>query len=79
MSLSTLIRVRALLLLATVALAACPHLPPVSGCQPTAQSCDGNRPRVCSASQRWEPVGDLPCSGACVVTANIAHCAAVAP
>lgn len=57
----------------------CPRLPPVSGCAPTSQACHNGRPVVCSASQRWEPVGDLACSavgGACVVNdAGVAHCA----
>ena len=62
--------------LAGLALVGCPHLPPVSGCAPTAQSCIEGRPHVCSASQRWEPAGDVVCRGACVVgDAGIAHCA----
>ena len=62
--------------LAALALVGCPHLPPVSGCAPTAQSCIEGRPHVCSASQRWEPAGDVVCRGACVVgDAGIAHCA----
>lgn len=55
-----------------------PRLPPVSGCTPAAQSCRGDRPVVCSASQRWEPAGDRTCAsvgGVCVVTGDVAHCA----
>lgn len=55
-----------------------PRLPPVSGCTPAAQSCRDDRPHICSASQRWEPVGDRTCAsvgGVCVVTGGVAHCA----
>lgn len=68
-------------LLATLAgavLTGCPRLPPVSGCTPRAYRCtDSGRPEVCSSSQRWEPIGDEPCSAAgnvCVVD-RTAHCA----
>lgn len=71
----------ALMLLALFALplVAChPRLPPVSGCEPEEQSCRGDRPHICSASQRWEPAGDRTCAsvgGVCVVTGRVAHCA----
>ena len=62
---------RALLLGAL--LLGCPKLPPVSGCTPLAQSCRDGIPHVCSATQRWEPAGDVAC--ACVVTdAGVAVC-----
>ena len=60
------------------ALYGCPRLPPVAGCQPTAQTCIGDRPHVCSASQRWEPAGDVSCAttgGACAVAGGVAYCA----
>ena len=63
----------ALMLLALFALSlvAChPRMPPVSGCTPSVYDCRDGRPVVCSASQRWEPIGDLPCAavgGVCVV------------
>jgi len=71
------------LILAALALAACsPRLPPVSGCTPGASTCLRDRPAICSSSQRWEPVGDLPCAsvgGACIVTDGVtAHCAPLA-
>jgi len=54
-----------------VALHGChPRLPPVSGCAPRVYDCRDGRPVVCSASQRWEPIGDVPCSsvgGVCAV------------
>jgi hypothetical protein len=59
-------------------LTGCPRLPPVSGCTPQAYRCtDSGRPEVCSTSQRWEPIGDEPCSASgnvCVVD-RTAHCA----
>ena len=59
-------------------LTGCPRLPPVSGCTPRAYRCtDSGRPEVCSTSQRWEPIGDEPCSASgnvCVVD-RTAHCA----
>lgn len=59
-------------------LTGCPRLPPVSGCAPRAYRCtDSGRPEVCSTSQRWEPIGDEPCSASgnvCVVD-RTAHCA----
>jgi len=72
--------VAALLALAVVAgLDAChPRLPPVSGCTPEEQSWRGDRPHICSASQRWEPAGDRTCAsvgGVCVVSSGVAHCA----
>jgi hypothetical protein len=64
--------VAVLLALAVVAgLDAChPRLPPVSGCTPRVYDCRDGRPVVCSDSQRWQPIGDLPCAavgGVCVV------------
>ncbi len=46
---------------ATLALAGCPKLPPVSGCEPLSQRCEGDRPQVCSPSRRWHTVGDEAC------------------
>lgn len=59
----------------------CPRNPPVSGCQPEAQTCINDRPHVCSASQRWHVAGDRTCSsigGQCTVLGGRAHCAPVA-
>ena len=57
---------------------ACPRLPPVANCAPGAMVCQGDQPRVCSASQRWEPAGDRPCSavgGVCALDdAGVARC-----
>lgn len=61
-----------------VALSGCPRLPEVSGCQPEAQTCIGDRPHVCSASQRWHRAGDLSCGavgGVCTVLGGRAYCA----
>lgn len=62
-----------------VELQGCSRLPPVSGCAPTSQRCGpSGYPEVCSASQRWEPAGDVSCvavGGVCVVSAGVAHCA----
>jgi hypothetical protein len=59
-----------------------PRLPPVSGCTPRTWACRDGRPHVCSATQRWEPAGDLACAavgGVCVVPdGGPAHCAAPA-
>lgn len=59
--------------------AGCPELPPVSNCTPFTQRCDGDRPQVCSATQRWHTVGDVACSavgGSClVVDGGVAVCA----
>lgn len=58
----------------------CPRNPPVSGCQPEAQTCIGDRPHVCSASQRWHRVGDIDCSavgGVCTVLGGRAYCGPV--
>lgn len=63
--------------LLTAALAGCPRNPPVSGCQPEAQTCIADRPHVCSASQRWHVVGDLTCGavgGVCTVLGGRAFC-----
>jgi len=57
--------------------AACPHLPPTSGCEPTAQTCIAGSPHVCSASQRWERAGDLACAAvgaSCLVLEGVARC-----
>jgi len=59
----------------------CPRNPPVSGCQPEAQTCIRDRPHVCSASQRWHVAGDRTCSsigGQCTVLGGRAYCAPVA-
>lgn len=66
-------------LLALVALAvACPNLPPVSGCTPLSQRCEGDRPQVCSPTRRWHTVGDEPCGAtpgqSCQVRAGVAGC-----
>ena len=59
--------------------AGCPKLPPVSGCAPLAQRCDGDRPQVCSPTQRWHYVGDEPCGAtagqSCAVRNGVAGCA----
>ena len=58
----------------------CPRNPPVSGCQPEAQTCIGDRPSVCSASQRWHAAGNLQCSaigGVCTVLGGRAYCGTV--
>lgn len=67
----------ALALAAMLALACSPSLPPVAGCTPGAQRCHDDAPEVCSASQRWEPAGTVPCAdvgGVCVVRGAIARC-----
>lgn len=73
--------IRLTILLFAAGLAACPRLPPVSGCTPRSQSCRDGAPYVCSASQRWEPAGDTTCAavgGACEVNdAGVAFCAPV--
>ena len=59
----------------------CPRNPPVSGCQPEAQTCIGDRPHVCSASQRWHAASNLQCSavgGVCTVLGGRAYCGPVA-
>jgi hypothetical protein len=57
----------------------CPKLPPVSGCTPLSQRCDGDRPQVCSPSRRWHTVGDERCDAtpgqSCQVRAGVAGCA----
>lgn len=57
----------------------CPKLPPVSGCEPLAQRCEGDRPQVCSPSRRWHTVGDEACGAtagqSCQVRAGVAGCA----
>ena len=68
-------------ILAGALLAGCPRNPPVSGCQPEAQTCIRDRPHVCSASQRWHVAGNLRCSaigGVCTVLGGRAYCAPVA-
>lgn len=83
-SLSALLATVALLgIVAAVGLMAmgCPRNPPVSGCQPEAQTCISGRPHVCSASQRWHVAGDRTCSsigGVCTVLGGRAYCAPVA-
>lgn len=64
-----------------VGLYGCPRNPPVSGCQPEAQTCINARPHVCSASQRWHVAGDRSCAsigGVCTVLGGRAYCAPVA-
>jgi hypothetical protein len=68
-------------LLAGALCVGCPRNPPVSGCQPEAQTCINDRPHVCSASQRWHVAGDRTCSsigGQCTVLGGRAYCAPVA-
>lgn len=63
-----------------VGLYGCPRNPPVSGCQPEAQTCINDRPHVCSASQRWHVAGDRTCSsigGVCTVLGGRAYCGPV--
>lgn len=59
--------------------AGCPKLPPVSGCAPLSQRCEGDRPQVCSPSRRWHTVGDEACGVTpgqrCEVRAGVAGCA----
>ena len=67
-------------ILAGALLAGCPRNPPVSGCQPEAQTCINDRPHVCSASQRWHVAGDRTCSsigGVCTVLGGRAYCGPV--
>ena len=62
------------------ALTGCPDLPPVTGCQPQAQTFITDSPHVCSASQRWHRAGSLTCAevgGACTVVGGRAYCAPV--
>jgi hypothetical protein len=56
-----------LLALGLGVLAGCPRLPPVDLCQPGAQSCNGDRPHVCSQSQRWAPASPRTCASAGLV------------
>lgn len=68
-------------LIAGALLYGCPRNPTVSGCQPEAQTCIGDRPSVCSASQRWHVAGDRTCSsigGQCTVLGGRAYCGPVA-
>jgi hypothetical protein len=73
--------VQLLELLAVLVLGAagCPKLPPVSGCAPLSQRCEGDRPQVCSPTQRWHFVGDEACGVTpgqrCEVRAGVAGCA----
>ena len=66
---TALVRVGAVLLaigLVGLALDGChPRLPPVSGCTPYARRCAAVGFEVCSASRRWEPVGDMACDHGC--------------
>ena len=69
-----------LLCLALAVLAGCPRLPPTSGCAPLSSRCEGDRPQVCSPSQRWHTTGDERCDAtpgqACKVSAQgVAGCA----
>ena len=77
-TLRALLAVVVLLAVAGVVATGCPRLPPVSGCNPMAQACIADRPHVCSASQRWQPAGDLACAtvgGVCAVASGRAYCA----
>lgn len=73
----------ALALVALAAASSChPRLPPISGCTPFEQSCSPEgTPRVCSASRRQEPAGDISCAvvgSVCGVSdAGIARCVPV--
>lgn len=66
------------LVLVTGLLAGCPRLPPVSGCAPLSQRCEADQPQVCSQSQRWHTVGDMPCGAvagqSCQVVDGTAAC-----
>ena len=67
--------------LAAVIATGCPRMPPVSGCQPEAQTCIADSPHVCSASQRWHRAGDLTCTqvgAVCLVAGGRAYCGAAA-
>ena len=48
--------------LLSVALCACPRLPPQSGCAPLSWRCNNDAPEVCSESQRWHQNGDSTCA-----------------
>jgi hypothetical protein len=39
-----------------------PNLPPQTTCRVGSYACVNDQPRVCSQSQRLEPIGDAPCS-----------------
>lgn len=55
----------------------CPRLPAPSGCTPRSYRCVADHPEVCSASQRWTRIGDLPCAdvgAVCVVLDGLARC-----
>jgi hypothetical protein len=54
----------AILAISALALAGCPRLPPVDLCPPGSQSCIGDRPHVCSQSQRWAPATPRTCASA---------------
>lgn len=64
-----------------LALLAChPALPPIAGCVAGVYRCTpAGAPEVCSASSRWEPIGDRSCASVgavCVApTDGPAHCA----
>lgn len=64
---------RPLFILVAMTLAGCPKLPPPDGCTPRSSTCLADRPYVCSASQRWTPVGDTTCAeagGVCCATTD---------
>ena len=65
--------------LALLSIGCHPNLPPQTTCRVGSYVCVNDQPRVCSQSQRLEPVGDAPCSrsgGVCVApTDGPAHCA----
>ena len=55
--------------LLSVALCACPRLPPQSGCAPLTWRCNNDAPEVCSQSQRWHQDGDSTCASSGAVCA----------
>ena len=66
--------------LALLSIGCHPNLPPVAGCVAGVYRCaPSGAPEVCSASSRWEPIGNAPCSrvgAVCVApTDGPAHCA----
>jgi hypothetical protein len=70
----------ALLALLSLVFVAChPALPPQTTCRVGSYVCVNDQPRVCSPDQRFEPVGDAPCSrvgAVCVAPIDgPAHCA----
>lgn len=71
---------RWMLLIGLALLVGCPRLPEPSGCTPHVYRCESDRPQVCSATQRWTPIGDLRCAevqAVCAVADGVASCAPV--